>query len=943
MPGPFLISLLVLLGSGHDMQRHDCETPAGCVAVIAAREWDGALPHGAPVTAELARALEMALGSSTGKDDEVRRRRWLQALVAVSRATEGERAALSASLRLGRHLLDRSAFRDAEGVCAEVQEAAAVLGDARLEADAWIGLSDARRSLDRYQEALKAAAHAERLARGTPATSDVLLRALNARGVAARNLGQFEQAAHAYEEAIALAPATASLPTVARSWNNLGVIRAMQADYRAALTAFRKSLHLREAAGDSLGIAQSLTNIAGVHREQGQLDLAADYLSRALAQRELLGDRLGEATSAYTLGEVEHLRGRSAPADTLLARAHALAMSVDSLGLAAEVREAMGMVALDGGRLPAARQALEEAVAVARRLESPVRLASALVNLARTARRQGDGREASEALNEAGPLTEALLLQDLRWQVLHERGALALGRGETAVARGLFEQAAAAVETVRAASSGDVHGLTGIFAQRQAPLRALVDLLASDGELVSAFERSEQARARGLQDLLRSGRVSPSRLTEAQRRERDRAEHRRATLRAAFERAQSRADVDSSEVRVLEQAVNAAVADLVALDAAHAANAPASRPAPGDPVGTTLDVERLPVPPRGALVSYTVSESRVWAFTVVRDAAAILRLHARPLAVAPDVLRHQAHAFRAMIARRDPNFAMAARTLHAALLGPVADLLRGVDHLVVCPDEMLWEVPFAALQPDVGRPLAERLTVSYITSLDVWHAQVENRPPPSAQVRLLAIGAPQASPPDPALAETGLLLRGLARTYGAAAEVLRGAHATEANLRDRAGRHAIVHIATHGRVDAAFPLYSYLQLTPTADDDGRLEARELLGLDLSTPLLVLSACDTARGAVLRGEGVLGLAWAATQARAGAVVVSQWRVDAASTSALMLRLHRELRRGRSPAEALARAMRVVARDARYRHPFYWAGFTAIGAAHHPLSGVRRASD
>lgn len=131
-------------------------------------------------------------------------------------------------------------------------------------------------------------------------------------------------------------------------------------------------------------------------------------------------------------------------------------------------------------------------------------------------------------------------------------------------------------------------------------------------------------------------------------------------------------------------------------------------------------------------------------------------------------------------------------------------------------------------------------------------------------------------------------------------------------------------------------MYSALLLAPGPDgsDDGRFEARELVELDLREALVVMSACETARGRVAAGEGLIGLTWAALVAGARRVVVSQWKVDAASTTDLMMGFYRHLRSGaagaaQDEAQALRGAALDLLRSPTYRHPFYWAAFTVVG--------------
>jgi len=129
-------------------------------------------------------------------------------------------------------------------------------------------------------------------------------------------------------------------------------------------------------------------------------------------------------------------------------------------------------------------------------------------------------------------------------------------------------------------------------------------------------------------------------------------------------------------------------------------------------------------------------------------------------------------------------------------------------------------------------------------------------------------------------------------------------------------------------------MFSFLTLAQKAGDpneDGLLEAREIINMDLHAKLAVLSACQTARGWVGAGEGVIGMSWALFGAGVPTTVASQWNVDSASTTSLMIDFHRRLtsRSKVTKAEALRQAELGLLRSERYRHPFYWAGFVMIG--------------
>jgi CHAT domain-containing protein len=169
--------------------------------------------------------------------------------------------------------------------------------------------------------------------------------------------------------------------------------------------------------------------------------------------------------------------------------------------------------------------------------------------------------------------------------------------------------------------------------------------------------------------------------------------------------------------------------------------------------------------------------------------------------------------------------------------------------------------------------------------------------------------------------------------YGSRATAYLGDEASEARFKRDAPGRAVLHLATHGVLDERSPLYSHVVLTPgrgAGGDDGLLEAWEILRLRLDAEVVVLSACDTARGRIAPGEGVIGMTWAFFAAGARALVVSQWQVEATSTTRLMTAFHRGLAEGRvSKADALRAASLELLRTPEHAHPFYWAGFVLVG--------------
>jgi len=173
----------------------------------------------------------------------------------------------------------------------------------------------------------------------------------------------------------------------------------------------------------------------------------------------------------------------------------------------------------------------------------------------------------------------------------------------------------------------------------------------------------------------------------------------------------------------------------------------------------------------------------------------------------------------------------------------------------------------------------------------------------------------------------------LARLFGTRAHTYLGAAATEERAKAAARDARYLHFATHGILNDRFPLDSYLALSPPAagsEDNGMLQAWEVLEqMRVDADLVTLSACGTALGRNLGGEGLIGLTRAFQGAGARSVVASLWSVSDESTAELMTKFYGYLKEGRAKDEALRAAQIDLIRGGRFSHPFFWAAFTLNG--------------
>lgn len=260
--------------------------------------------------------------------------------------------------------------------------------------------------------------------------------------------------------------------------------------------------------------------------------------------------------------------------------------------------------------------------------------------------------------------------------------------------------------------------------------------------------------------------------------------------------------------------------------------------------------------------------------------------------------------------------------LFLELVNPVLPYVR-THHLVIVPHEDLANLPFQVLKnPEDGSFLGERFEISYAPSATVLSGL--GRRPDFAHGNLLAIADPGIGNAVAEVKAIGGLYPGTGR-----AKLLTDVLASKQSLKDSLGKYNLVHLSVHGVFDANNPLLSHVKLRPAQGDDGQLTAAEMFGLNLpENSLVVLSACETGRVNATHGNEVQGIVPALLFAGASELVLSSWKVDAASTALWMKTFYREAQT-KPPSEAARLALVAVKAETGFQHPFYWAPFLLTG--------------
>jgi CHAT domain-containing protein len=324
------------------------------------------------------------------------------------------------------------------------------------------------------------------------------------------------------------------------------------------------------------------------------------------------------------------------------------------------------------------------------------------------------------------------------------------------------------------------------------------------------------------------------------------------------------------------------------------------------------------------LVEYFVVKNQVKVFVVNRAGVRVINDVSTASAMAP-LLRRLRFYFEKFTLRgghvdsHQDNIQMltnqALKLLYAQLVEPIAPLLEG-KKIIFVPHGVLHYVPFHALH-DGREYLIDRHEISYSPSASVFKLCVEKARSQRANGRMLVIGVPDEAAP---------FIREEVKTVHSLwpdAQVLVGEEATLHQLKQQAPSCRLLHLASHGVFRRDNPMFSALRLS-----DGWLNLYDIFNLNLSAELVTLSACETGMNEVFPGDELIGLMRGFLYAGAPSLIVSLWVVHDRSTAEFMRWLYAGLREGLNKRAALRQAQLAVKQE--YKHPYYWAPFTLMGA-------------
>lgn len=728
-------------------------------------------------------------------------------------------------------------------------------------------------------------------------------------GHVAANAGDLPRAQREYEAAIA-GFLEANRPVQAASARSArAAVLALAGSFSEALHEQSRALAELEAlAPESTALAECLLRLGNLHWAMSDRRTARTWYTRALARMEALKDAQGVAGAKGNLALWEHEQGESAAALQLLGEARdAFARSGDTLN-ALWADENRAQVLSDVGDPTEARAAHLQVLAKFVDRNLPVGAACAHEGIGRACIRAHDFVKAAEhfqrALAEAERL-DAYLIRVSAMAGLVEAHSGA-GRAKEAVAAALALVDAQRRYYAELPQSGGVGSDSRIVDAFESAIDAAFELRDNGAmqQLIEAVRGHRLLKAMGGRERLRQV-VMPTNTRAREDALRTAAIEALARLRLAFGEGntkETRAELRRAYEANLAQAALVWQEFLASLELDTLAGLLTPR---------TSDISAIQarLAPDEQFVYYASGRRRQFALVISKSSANAHQLE--DLAK----LRTELDAFHPDDDTVDPS--AAALSLREKLLDPLA-IPKSTRTLLICPDELTAYVPFLLL--DDTRAYAFEPSGSVYDALMAdrvirgTKALIVANPTYTAMVPKRLASARNMTSPLTALPGT---LKEIPIVRRSAADiVLQDIGATVPALRDTLTQHAtvrfsVVHFGCHGIVDRQHPAQSVLALTPTAADDGLLDAAEIFRLRIRSDLVVLSACDTAADRHDRGEGLSGLVRAFFYAGTPRVVASLWKVNDTAAPQLMQHFYEHFRTGAGAAEAVRRAQASLA--------------------------------
>ena len=819
--------------------------------------------------------------------------------------------------------------------CHEKQLALAKeLGNKTLESQGYLGLGNYYHEVGEYEVAIEC--HTKQLAIAKEIKSKALQsHAFGALGKSYSHLGNSKKSIENLERSLEIAIEEGDEGTKGRAYGNLGNAYKIKGEYGKAIDYLEKSLKVAEGFCERVAEANAHGNLGSTYRSIGNYDKAIFHLKKDLEIRQEMGSRAREGMAYHNLGNVYFDRDDSKEARNYFEKALQLLRDTDYKSTVALICGNLGIVYLSDGDLEKALEYSMECLRLNKISGQRAFEGLALGNIGSIHARRGNYMKAiyyhekslticrQEERKHKEANAYMMLGQDhMMFSELEEakRNYLSAIKLCEEIQEHLGEKDGCKV------SIGDIHDKA---------YKALSLVLLESEEHEEALVVVERGHSRALVDLMRSSYlIQTSRDTDGKTLCTN--EIKKCVNKVGASAIVMSAPFDTCLfLWVVETGGEIHLRDASKQTHFHV----------GQGVKSLISSLYSDI-----LVSQEEVQCEDRSLAVLyggqRPTTEIEKQPRSREAFEMDALERCWSQMREMKLAEDANHQRAPHSSHESqspltrlynvIIGPVADLLRGPEILVV-PEGPFYLVPMAALRDDSGRFLSETFKIRVVPSLTTMKLIQESPADYHSESGALIVGDPNVGEVEfnGEIVTVGQLefARAEAEMIGGLLSVtpLVGDQATKEEVLKQMTTVVLIHIAAHGNIDtgeiALAPNPARSTQIPKKEDF-LLSMADVHKVRLRARLVVLSCCHSGRGKI-KAEGVVGIARAFLGAGARSVLVSLWAIDDAATMEFMRSFYEHLHGGESASEALHQAMKCLRESQQFKDVKYWAPFVLMG--------------
>lgn len=698
--------------------------------------------------------------------------------------------------------------------------------------------------------------------------------------------GNYKQARFYYREALKTKPPVATEITVN---NNLAMVYKMQGMLEYALEEFRQSLET--ARQFNLRYQRSFlnNNIGVVHREMGNLDEALESHRQALEIDRAVGAKLDEIIDINNIALVHKMKGEHEKALELL------------LGV---VEQAKGLGSY----------------------EDYVRT---LVNLADVYVEMNQYEDALDYYREATETAEKILSQERLWNALYGVGRALKATGDTAGAIDAFKRAVEVIEDLRGNIGGGGDEKSFFLIDKVKVYKDLIIMLYNSGDFGEALDYLERMKSRSLLEIIQQGKAKIDKgLSPEEKKMEKQLKIRLAKATRAMAKALAAHGADSEEALAAKEKLDGVRMEQNRFREKLYLDHPRLAFARGENKPVSTAIVRDFLREDEVIVAYMLGEPTSYAWTVTKDSVKMYDLEEGEDKINFTIDKKLREALENGVWGGSQR--RAAKKIYKMILAPLEDDLEGKNVMGVLPDGRLYELPFYLLKDKKKTDLIEKFAIYYLPSLSVMVETRRAKANLDNKDKVLAFGNPTFKREDLVqLPGTENEVKKIAEIYGDRAQTYMHGEAREEYIKYHGSDYRIVHLASHGLLNNHNPLFSSIAMSQIEDqeDDGYLEAREITNIDLDAELVIMSACESGRGKLRPGEGILGLTRSFFSSGIPSVIASMWEVNDLATSFMMQNFYRNL--GEMNTVEAMRQAQLATRDEIDENPNMWAPFVIMG--------------